>query len=185
MRYRGTMVSVSNNDPADEGGDGGSSRAESSAAGETLRLPEWARTVLSAAPVAYVGMTDQEGPYVVPVSFAYTGQEILFHGGPGKKSHALERDARVCVAITSDVAFVRGATPCKDTFDYRSVLVYGVARRLRTPSEIEKALRLITGKYDLRGVEAAFDAAALERTWVYVVRIRDITFKGGPSSGTL
>jgi nitroimidazol reductase NimA-like FMN-containing flavoprotein (pyridoxamine 5'-phosphate oxidase superfamily) len=54
-----------------------------------LDLPEWARTVLSTAPVAYVGMTDQDGPYVVPVSFTYTGEEILFHGGPGKKSLAL------------------------------------------------------------------------------------------------
>lgn len=185
MRYRGTMVPVSNNEAADESGDRASSRAEGSAAGETLSLPEWARTVLSTAPVAYVGMTDQDGPYVVPVSFAYTGEEILFHGGPGKKSLALERDARVCVAITADVAFVLGATPCKDTFDYRSVLVYGVARRLRAPSEIERALRLITGKYDPRGAEAAFDVVALERTWVHAVRIQDITCKGEPSSDTL
>jgi nitroimidazol reductase NimA-like FMN-containing flavoprotein (pyridoxamine 5'-phosphate oxidase superfamily) len=144
------------------------------------KLPEWAKRVLLCAPVAYVGMTGRDGPYVVPVSFTYVGSEILFHGGPGKKSRALEHDCRVCVAVTTDVAFVRGETACKHTFEYRSVLVYGEARRLTTPSEIERALRLLTEKYDPAGAEAGFDGRLLDRTWVHAVRVQAVTCKAEP-----
>lgn len=145
------------------------------------QLPEWAKVVLLMAPVAYVGMVDQDGPYVVPVSFTYAGGEILFHGGPGKKSQALENDPRVCVAITTQPTFVRGESACKDTFHYRSVLIFGEARRLTTAAEAARALRLIIGKYDHVDAEAPFDKRVFERTWVHAVKIQVFTWKAEPS----
>jgi len=145
-------------------------------------LPEWAESVLMTAPVAFVGMTDQGDPYVTPVSFAYTGDEILFHGGSGRKSLALERHAGVCVAITADVEFHRGDNPCGDSFRYRSLLVFGEARRLTLAEEVERALRLITTKYDSAAAAFEFDPRILGRTWVHGIRIRAITCKARPAA---
>ena len=145
------------------------------------RLPEWAEQVLLTAPVAYVGMVDQDGPYVVPVSFTYADGEILFHGGPGKKSQALERDPRVCIAVTAGAAFVRGKSACQDTFHYRSILIFGEARRLTAPSDTTHALRLIVEKYEATGAEARFEDRTLARTWVHAVRIQAFTYKAEPS----
>jgi uncharacterized protein len=148
---------------------------------DSPQLPEWAEHVLLTTPVAYVGMVDQDGPYVVPVSFTYAGGEILFHGGPGKKSQALERDPRVCVAVTAEAAFVQGKSACEDTFHYRSILIFGEARRLTTPSDSTRALRLIVEKYEAAGAETRFENQTLARTWVHAVRIQAFTCKTEPS----
>jgi nitroimidazol reductase NimA-like FMN-containing flavoprotein (pyridoxamine 5'-phosphate oxidase superfamily) len=147
----------------------------------SLQLPEWAEQVLLTAPVAYVGMVDQDGPYVVPVTFTYAGGEILFHGGSGKKSEALERDPRVCIAVTAEAAFVQGKSACQDTFHYRSILIFGEARRLTTPSDATRALRLIVEKYEAAEAEARFEDRTLARTWVHAVRIQAFTCKTEPS----
>ena len=148
---------------------------------DSPQLPEWAERVLLTAPVAYVGMVDQDGPYVVPVSFTYADGEILFHGGPGKKSQALERDPRVCIAVTAGAAFVRGKSACQDTFHYRSILIFGEARRLTAPSDATRALRLIVEKYEAAGAEARFEGPTLARTWVHAARIQTFSCKIEPS----
>ena len=148
---------------------------------DSPQLPEWAERVLLTAPVAYVGMVDQDGPYVVPVSFTYADGEILFHGGLGKKSQALERDPRVCIAVTAEAAFVRGKSACQDTFHYRSILIFGEARRLTAPSDATRALRLIVEKYEAAGAEARFEGPTLARTWVHAARIQTFSCKIEPS----
>lgn len=57
--------------------------------------------LLTSSPTGFLSLTDDDGPYVVPISYAYDGEDIYFHGGEGKKSRALEVEVRVCLAVTS------------------------------------------------------------------------------------
>jgi len=152
-----------------------------------------AQTVLRAANLAFVSVVEVDAPYVVPMNFAYvsgtTGARdeapgplgrIILHTGTGRKTRALAENPRVCMAITSDAAFVQGGTPCEHGFTYRSVLVEGRAALLEEAVHREQALRIIVAKYDRTGEDAPFEKSALTQTIVYAVEIDSLTYKERP-----
>jgi uncharacterized protein len=150
-----------------------------------------AAAVLREAPVAFLGMVD-DGPYVVPINFAYEdpddpdgGQNpahgrILFHGGAGKKSEALAKDPRVCLAVTAGTGLKRGSTPCEDGFVFRSALVWGRATLLQDREDRDAALRTIVAKYDPDAAALPFDEGDFERTLVYAIAIETVSYKERP-----
>lgn len=147
--------------------------------------------VLNEAPVAFLSLVD-DGPYVVPINFAYeepdnedgsrsTAQgRIVFHSGAGRKSVALARDPRVCLAVTTDAALKLGSTPCDDGFTYKSVLVGGRAMLLQNREDREAALRTIVAKYDPDAAALPFDEGDFERTLVYAIPIETVSYKERP-----
>jgi nitroimidazol reductase NimA-like FMN-containing flavoprotein (pyridoxamine 5'-phosphate oxidase superfamily) len=129
-----------------------------------------------------------ESPYVVPVNFAYDASagpngwgDILIHSGEGRKSRALAKDARVCLAVLGESSFERGEGPCDDGFAYASVLVEGKAELLTGMPEREQALRMIVAKYDPEAVDSPFDEQVLDQTLVYSVTIEAVSFKQRPN----
>jgi nitroimidazol reductase NimA-like FMN-containing flavoprotein (pyridoxamine 5'-phosphate oxidase superfamily) len=147
-----------------------------------------AEDLLRRAPFAYFAMG---GPYVVPLNFAYVpaGTEdaagggsalpgrIVFHTGHGRKTAALEADPRVCIAVTAAVAFDQGEDPCDDAFSYRSLLVWGRARRLEDPAAREAALRAIVARYDPGAGDEPFGEEVFSRTLLYEVAIETAGYK--------
>lgn len=157
-------------------------------AAATLRL-------LHEAPYGYLAMNDSEGPYVVPLNFAYSegvaarGPEsgsgeisgtILFHTGEGRKTAALATDPRVCLAVTSGTAFIQGDDPCRDGFAYHSLLVWGRARRIEDAHARETALRTIVAKYDPSAVDMPFGEKDFARTLLYEIAIEAVSYKQEP-----
>ncbi len=148
-----------------------------------------AEEMLRKVPVAYLAMIEPDGPYAVPVNFAYVAPEdaaglegrIVFHTGEGRKTDALATDPRVCLVFTAGVAFVQGDAPCADGFSFRSLLVWGRARRIEDPGRREDALRWIVAKYDPGAVEDSFDEADFALTLVYEVAIEAASFKQRPT----
>lgn len=138
--------------------------------------------VLATAQVGYLAMTDEDGPYVVPVSFAYDGEKIHFHGGEGKKAAALAREPRVCLAATTTPRAVKGDKPCAYNFEYRSVLAFGRVRLLDKEGERDAALRAIIAKYHPESVTDPLDPEVFSRTTVYTMEIRALTYKQNPGS---
>jgi nitroimidazol reductase NimA-like FMN-containing flavoprotein (pyridoxamine 5'-phosphate oxidase superfamily) len=163
-----------------------------------------AELVLRRASVAYLALVENGSggvPYVVPINFAYDGgapatsgpaaalgaadrptARLFFHSGAGRKTRALAENPRVCLAVTADVSFVAGPSPCEEGFAYKSVLVWGRAVRLESREEREQALRLIVAKYDPKAADQAFDEHDFEQTLVYAVTIDDLSFKQRPRS---
>ncbi|MHB0979486.1 MAG: pyridoxamine 5'-phosphate oxidase family protein [Thermoleophilia bacterium] len=136
--------------------------------------------LLASSRVGFLSVTDDDGPYVVPISFAYDGEDIYFHGGEGKKSRALEVEARVCMAVTSAPELVKGDDPCSDNFRCGSALAFGRAVRLESTLEKDAALRTIVAKYH---PEAAADPLRPEKvagTTVYRMEIRALTYRELP-----
>jgi nitroimidazol reductase NimA-like FMN-containing flavoprotein (pyridoxamine 5'-phosphate oxidase superfamily) len=128
-------------------------------------------------PVGYLGMVDEDGPYVVPISFAPGDEIVYFHGGEGKKSAALARDPRVCLTVVSEADFLLGAQACKDNFRYSSVLVFGRARLLTDPAERNAGLRALVRKYHTTDPEAPLAQESFARTLVYAIESLRVTAK--------
>ncbi|HLA80353.1 MAG TPA: pyridoxamine 5'-phosphate oxidase family protein [Thermoleophilia bacterium] len=146
--------------------------------------------ILHQAPIGFLAVL-ADGPYVVPINFVHDSSDepngwgrILFHSGEGKKSVALAADPRVCMAVVTETAFDRGATPCDDGFTYRSTLVKGKASLLTDRAEREVALRMIVAKYDPEAARDDLNEQIFEQTLVYSVAIESVSFKQRPRRST-
>ena len=144
------------------------------------------KDILRRTPVGHLAMVT-DGPYVVPINFAYDDSDgsagwgrILFHTGEGRKSRALAEEPRICLSLLGEASFDRGGAPCDDGFAYRSALVEGRVTLLTETTMREQALRLIVAKYDPEAADKAFDDDVLERTLVYSVAILTISYKERP-----
>jgi uncharacterized protein len=136
--------------------------------------------VLSQAPVGYVAVVTPLGPYVVPLSFAHDGQRIYWHGREGELSTTLGEGAAACLVAAVDEELQLGESPCDDAFAYRSVMVRGPARRLQEWAQKLFALQLVTLKYDPMRRRAPMSEDVLERTLVYGLDMKEISYKEVP-----
>jgi len=113
--------------------------------------------ILSRAQVGHLGLVDDEGVYVVPLSFAHELRDdghltVYVHGAPvGRKMAALRArpDGRVCFQ-----AEVRHATTGVDAPElggisvaYESVIGWGTGRVVGDAGEAARAGRALVEKY--------------------------------------
>ncbi len=80
--------------------------------------------------LGYLGMSMNEIPYVLPMTYGYKDGKIIFHGSPvGKRLDFLRNNAKVCFTVCRQygrfVPHPQGAT-CHANSD--SVVCYGIAR---------------------------------------------------------
>lgn len=81
--------------------------------------------ILDEAWVAYVGIVD-DGPVVVPMSFARDGDRLLLHGSSKSRlMQALASGAECCVTVTLLDALVLARSQFNHSMNYRSVVVFG------------------------------------------------------------
>ena len=93
-----------------------------------------------------IGISDEQAPYIVPVSFGYALKDgrisVFFHGAfEGRKAELLKHNPVVCVEADLCHGFVEhdhGGLTC----DYESVIGYGTARLLEGEQK-EEGLRLL------------------------------------------
>ncbi len=149
-----------------------------------------AKELLHSAPFVHLAMVEPGGPYVVPLNFAYAEDDghragelrgrIYFHTGEGRKTEALAADPRVCLSVTTCVAFHQGDNPCADGFSFQSLLIWGDARLIENAGPREGALRAIVAKYDPGATGAPFDEVVLARTLIYEVTIKRADLRERP-----
>ena len=96
---------------------------------------------------------DEGYPYAVPLSYVYRDGQLYFHcARAGHKLDAVRAcdKASFCVIDRDDVI------PELFTTKYRSVIVFGRAREVTDPKEIEGIMRALAGKYSPNEGEEAF-----------------------------
>jgi len=95
------------------------------------RMPdEDVLALIARADVVRFGFSDDEGPYVVPVSFGYEDGRLCVHGPlEGRRIDAVRRGERVCFEIDAG-SVVRAELPCGFTGSFESVIGYGTMRML-------------------------------------------------------
>jgi nitroimidazol reductase NimA-like FMN-containing flavoprotein (pyridoxamine 5'-phosphate oxidase superfamily) len=82
----------------------------------------------------HLGCTRDDHPYVVPMHYAYDGQDIYFFTTEGTKTEFIAANHEVCFQVEE----------ITDASNWRSVMVIGEAQRITKPDETEQAMQLIT-----------------------------------------
>jgi len=89
--------------------------------------------------VGRVGMSLEDGPYVVPVGYCYEGGEIFFHSCfSGLKMRSMARDPNVCFLVDESLS---------DGSMYKSVIVKGSVEIIDDPERMIPYMQSIINKY--------------------------------------
>ena len=116
------------------------------------------RAILDRCQVCRLALWDEEGPYIVPMSYGYRWDEgvlkLYFHcAGEGRKLDALRRDPRAAFEMDADYAVVGAESACGYTCTYRSVTGMGLLRVVESPQEACFAAQMVV--FELRELRIA------------------------------
>jgi len=140
--------------------------------------PAECEALLRRAEVLRLGLTDAEGPYVVPVNFGLEDGRIYVHGArEGRRIAAVAGGARVCFEA-DEGEIVRADRPCGFTSRFRSVIGYGTARLLTSAEDKRLGLDAIMRHYDSTG--EGIPDAKIEVTSVMEIVIEGMDGKWHP-----
>ena len=141
--------------------------------------------ILRDAPVGRLGLLTEDGPYVVPLNFAYQDGSIYFHTGlEGRKLEAIRRNPRVCFEVDELLEVVPHEQACLFTAYYRSVFAWGNARLLDENAEKMRGLELLLKKYAPTATYEPPPEHALAIVTVCEIRVEEMTGKANlPDAG--
>jgi nitroimidazol reductase NimA-like FMN-containing flavoprotein (pyridoxamine 5'-phosphate oxidase superfamily) len=103
-----------------------------------------ANAILDEALVAHVGITVDDQPFVIPMVFGRDDDRLFLHGSVASRLlRALDDGVPVCVTVTIVDDLVLARSQFHHSMNYRSVVVVGVARRIRDPEVAARALACV------------------------------------------
>ncbi len=133
-----------------------------------------AEAIIRKAQVLRLAMAGEDGPYMVPVCFGYEDGALFVHCGPhGKKVDMLRKDPRVCFEVDVDVQIAPKDSPCKWTFNYRSVIGFGRASFVEDRDAKVAALAAIVRQYGSENTD--FSEKSIDATTIVRIDIESMT----------
>jgi nitroimidazol reductase NimA-like FMN-containing flavoprotein (pyridoxamine 5'-phosphate oxidase superfamily) len=110
--------------------------------------------ILDAMPVCHVGYVFKGAPFVTPTLQWREDDRIYWHGSSASRMLEACDGAEVCVTVTIIDGFVMARSAFNHSCNYRSVMVFGRARKIADPAEKEARLRnftdrLFPGRWDM------------------------------------
>jgi len=100
--------------------------------------------MLDAGKVCHVGFTLHEQPYVVPMAYARMDKQLLIHGSVASRLiKNLESGLRCCVTVTHFDGLVYARSTFNSSMNYRSVMVFGVARPITDTDEKRRCVQAL------------------------------------------
>jgi nitroimidazol reductase NimA-like FMN-containing flavoprotein (pyridoxamine 5'-phosphate oxidase superfamily) len=132
---------------------------------ELRRIPnrgsrDWAtiNQILDAGFLASVGFCVDGQPFVIPTLYGRDGEILYLHGSAASRMlRELETGIPACVSVTLVDGLVLARSAFHHSMNYRSVVAFGIARKIGDPGQKTKSLRvisehLIAGRWeDVRG----------------------------------
>ena len=132
--------------------------------------------IISRALVCRLALSENDCPYIVPLSFGYKNKVLYFHcAREGKKLDILRTNNRVCFEIDIDVDLKKANKACQCGFDYRCVIGFGTAEFIDDVESKRKALDIIMQHYWTGPFE--YSAKAVKNTVIVKVEILSMTGK--------
>jgi nitroimidazol reductase NimA-like FMN-containing flavoprotein (pyridoxamine 5'-phosphate oxidase superfamily) len=103
------------------------------------------RQILDAAFLAHVGFSVHEQPFVIPTLFGREGETLYLHGSSASRMlRELEAGVHACVTVTLVDGLVLARSAFHHSMNYRSVVAFGMARKIEDSEQKTKALRVIS-----------------------------------------
>ncbi|MDO9110186.1 MAG: pyridoxamine 5'-phosphate oxidase family protein [Desulfatirhabdiaceae bacterium] len=138
--------------------------------------PDAVASVIRRSTVCRLGMSDDNQPYVVPMSFGYKDGAVYFHcATEGRKIEFLRKNPRVCIEFDVDCRLKTGDSACKWGFIFQSAIAFGVASFIEGSMEKRAALDIIMRQYSSDAF--TYPESALEKILVIKVNITELTGK--------
>jgi nitroimidazol reductase NimA-like FMN-containing flavoprotein (pyridoxamine 5'-phosphate oxidase superfamily) len=127
--------------------------------------------------VCRLGLSKDNIPYIVPVSFGYDGTAIYFHTAKvGRKLDFINANNTVCFEFEHGVRVVpHEEEACNWSFSFRSVVGYGTARELCDQAEKHEGMQQVMKQYSER--EWAMGSESIEAIKVWKIEIGSMTGK--------
>ncbi len=134
---------------------------------------EAVKDVLDRADVIWLAMVDEDGPYSVPVNFAYLNEKVYIHTGKrGRKAAAFAAGSPVAFSTAVDVRMRKGGDDaCNQGYVFRSVMGNGTPRLVEGDEKMA-ALDVLTIKH--LGKQLPYNEKALAVTLVYAIDIETV-----------
>jgi nitroimidazol reductase NimA-like FMN-containing flavoprotein (pyridoxamine 5'-phosphate oxidase superfamily) len=82
----------------------------------------------------HLGCARDNRPYVVPMNYAYDGNDFYFFTTQGMKTRFIDANPEVCLQVEE----------VTDSTHWRSVMVTGKAEHITSDEDMQKAMSLIT-----------------------------------------
>lgn len=142
--------------------------------------------ILKECKVLRLGLTDEEGMFIVPVNFGFETEEregekpllrFYFHSAPaGRKADALKKNPHAAVEMDCGYELITGDYSCAYSNAYKSIMGNGEVRLVTDLEEKIKGLTRIMEHTDA-SAKVTFRPEALEQTNVYCMEVRAYTGK--------
>ena len=100
--------------------------------------------ILDAGFLAHVGFCVEGQPFVIPTLYGRDGDKLYLHGSAASRMlKQLDSGAPVCVTVTLIDGLVLARSAFHHSMNYRSVMAFGMARKVDDPARQVEALRII------------------------------------------
>lgn len=135
--------------------------------------------ILDAMPMCSVGYVFNGHPYVTSTLHWRDGDHIYWHGSSASQMLRATQEADVCINVSIIDGFVMARSGFNHSTNYRSVMMFGKARKVTDPDEKEASLKtfvdgLFPGRWDtLR----APDTQEMKATTVLTMPISEASAK--------
>ena len=158
-------------------------------AGRQLRSAGQLHDVVEACQTVRIACMDEEGPFIVPMSFGYDWadpEEIdadeprlalwVHSAGAGRKADAFDREPRVAIEMDVQDGVIAGTYACAYSYAYRSIMGTGTIHRIQGTEAKRYGLTRIM-QHLAPEASAGFTDQALARTNIYCIDIDHFTGK--------
>ncbi len=108
--------------------------------------------ILDAQPVCHIAYLRDGTPAVLPTLQWREGDHVYWHGSSASRALRAQDGAEVCLAVTLLDGYVLARSAFHHSVNYRSVMIYGRARRIEDPGRKLRHLetffdRLLPGRW--------------------------------------
>lgn len=101
-------------------------------------------SILDEGLVCHIGFTVDGQPYVVPTTYARSGDRIYIHGSVASRMlRNLASGVPLCFTVTLLDGLVLARSAFHHSMNYRSVMIFGVAREVTEPAERQRAFEAV------------------------------------------
>jgi nitroimidazol reductase NimA-like FMN-containing flavoprotein (pyridoxamine 5'-phosphate oxidase superfamily) len=142
--------------------------------------PATIASILDAGFLAHVGFCVDGQPFVIPTLYGHDGVSLYLHGSAASRMmRELDKGVPVCVTVTLVDGLVLARSAFHHSMNYRSVVVFGTARKIEDAQQKALALRIISehlipGRWsEVRGPSPK----ELKATTVLALRIEEASTK--------
>ena len=152
-----------------------------------VKNPGQLRAIVDACQTVRIALADEEGPFIVPMSFGYDWADPEGDGNPrlalwvhsakeGRKADVFATEPRVAIEMDVQEGVITGTYACAYSYAYRSIMGMGTVHKIQGADMKRYGLSRIMAHL-APDAEPGFTDQALARCDIYCIDIESFTGK--------